>query len=596
MNKVLLVGINAKYIHSNLAIRYISKYIKQKKTSLEVDILEVSINQNLDFVLDEIVNCSADIICFSVYLWNVDFVRKLSDSLKKIKPQVKIVCGGPEVSYTPKEELLEQPSIDYIICGEGEVTALELLTLISESKDTYEKLKAIQSIAYRQGEDVIVTMKREGLVMADIPFPYDSLEGLEHRILYYETSRGCPFRCAYCLSSIEVGVRFKPLEIVYDELQFFLDRNVTQVKFVDRTFNAKNQHAIGIMEYIIAHDNGITNFHFEVAPELLQGGFIDVLSKARKGLFQLEIGVQSAYDKTLKAIRRHNDFDKINVCIAEVKALNNTHMHVDLIAGLPLESYEEFGKSFDYVYSLEPDQLQLGFLKILKGSYMCDMVKEYGIEYRNYPPYEVLQTAELSYHEVSRLKLVEEMVELFLNSGQFNYVIKALQSLFTRPFKLFESLGDYWSQTGKSGINHSKQQLYQFIYQYIYQLGQETLVNYLQLDYVLNEKPKKKLEWMEFEFIHGTEQRTILDLIEKENIWLTEFKTFNTKQLGRMFHIDRIEETLLKEVGIHPRFIEGTSSVLEGLYMVVNYEQRDFIHNNGEIVLVKLELEEVENG
>jgi len=580
MDTTLLVAINAKFIHSNLALRYINTYYRLKEGEDSLLMLEYSINQETDYILHEIISKQPKIIAFSCYLWNMEIVRKLSRSLKKILPDLVVIYGGPEVSYDAEDELNHNQSVNYIIRGEGEETFRRLHRYIigkDEMPDT--------GVSYRRNNEVFHKAPAAAMNMDEIPFPYsEGLEGLEHRILYYETSRGCPFQCQYCLSSVEKGVRFKSLELCFKDLDFFIKKRVVQVKFVDRTFNAKREHALGIMDYIIQQDNGVTNFHFEVAPELIDEAFIQVLKKARKGLFQLEIGVQSTHKETLEIIKRKNHLPRIEEAISQVKALNNTHIHLDLIAGLPKEDYVTFQSSFNYVYQLFPDQLQLGFLKVLKGSGMIRMKDKHEIRYRDYPPYEVLSTDAIGYMELEKLKMVEEMVELFYNSGQFQLSMERFIHKFPSPFAAYEYLAAVWEERGMHHIKHQKLDLYQFLHEM-----DSNLDIWLTYDYCLNEKPRKKADWMQINFIESGIQRCLLTCLEENELWTKESGTYTTKQLSRMYHMDRINSCERPEYFDTCQRVYGTNPDGKGEYMVINYNRRDFRHHNGEVVLVTIE-------
>lgn len=597
MKKAVLVGINAKFVHSNLAIRSIYEYTRQllqssKQSDQELLICEYSINQDIEYILGQLAQLRPKTIGFSCYLWNIEIIRKLSRSIKLLFPDCTILYGGPEVSYTAESELLENPYVDYILCGEGEATFAALNAYLHGDGALPD-----YGIAYRTDSRIIIKPTGAGLAMDELPFPYASgFEELENRILYYETSRGCPFNCQYCLSSIEKGVRFKSLDKVYSELDVFLTRKVRQVKFVDRTFNAKPEHAIGIMEYLIAHDNGTTNFHFEVAPELVNDIFIQTLKKARQGLFQLEMGVQSTNPETLKIIKRYNQLDKITYAAQAIQKLQNTHIHMDLIAGLPEEGFVRFGESFDFVYDLQPDQLQLGFLKILKGSGMIAMTDTYKIQYRDYAPYEVLTTHRLTYEEIETLKLIEEMVELFYNSGLFLKVIKSLIKRYKSPFMGFHRLADVWKQEGMHHKKHQKLNLYEFLYAFIHldfcnePSVVEDLVQRLAFDYCLNEKPKKSLPWMNYQYIDPQTQLFLLETIESSGHWLSESSQFTTKQLSRMYHIDTWKSNATEFNGIQCKAVIKTEhETIEGEYLVINYEHRNFIDHSGEVIFIQIQ-------
>ncbi|MCR5690928.1 MAG: B12-binding domain-containing radical SAM protein [Eubacterium sp.] len=429
--KVLLVGINAKYIHTCLAVR--SLYANAGPYQDMVEFAEYTINHSCSEIFAPIYQAKPDVVGFSCYLWNIDYIRSLSRDLKKILPGLKILVGGPEVSYNPKGFLTENPEVDLVILGEGEVTFRDYLAHLSGQ---ISDLSTIPGLFYRQGDSFVQTEARQGMDMDDLVFPYDSLEGLENHILYYESIRGCPFRCSYCLSSIEKSVRIKSPEKTKRELDFFIRHKVPQVKFVDRTFNCNRDYAYEIWKYIGDQDNGVTNFHFEIGGDLLREKDFELLKTFRPGLVQFEIGVQSTNPDTIKAIRRTMNLDTLRESVARVRRGGNIHQHLDLIAGLPHEDYETFRRSFNQVYAMKPDQFQLGFLKVLEGSYMKEMKEEYQAKFSSAPPYEVFSTKWLPYEDVLKLKEVEEMVEVYYNSFQFSASLAYLEGFFESALAL----------------------------------------------------------------------------------------------------------------------------------------------------------------
>ncbi|MGL4346104.1 MAG: B12-binding domain-containing radical SAM protein [Cellulosilyticaceae bacterium] len=458
--KTLLVSINAKYIHSSLALRCIEAYCHEYREQLEI--LELTINQDENQLIEAIYKKKPDIIGFSCYIWNMSIIKTLVPTLRKILPEVEIILGGPEVSYD-NETFFETLPIDLIMEGEGEATWKAYLDYKIKGIGT---LDTVQGIVYRGKEGLVRTQPHQQIPLDDIPFVYDDLEGLQHRIIYYEASRGCPFKCQYCLSSVEKGVRFLSLERVKKELQFFLDQKVPQVKFVDRTFNASKPYAMSIWEYIIAHDNGLTNFHFEIAAERLDDEMIGMLASARAGLIQFEIGVQSTNLEVLDVIQRKMPFEAIQEVTKKVEALGVIHQHLDLIAGLPLEDYKSFRHSFNDVISLRPEQFQLGFLKLLRGSGLRKNAEQYGIVYKEEPPYEVLYTDALSYDELLRLHSIEEMLERYYNSERFQNAMEYLYTLFETPFDCYEGLARYWEMRGLDRLSHKKEAYYIYLAQF----------------------------------------------------------------------------------------------------------------------------------
>ena len=488
--KILLAACNAKYIHSNLAVYDLKAY--SSDYDKEVFLREYTINQPKDEILKDIYGSGADVVCFSCYIWNISFVRELIRDLAKILPETAFWAGGPEVSYDAEKFLTEMPEMTGVLVGEGEKTFHDLLEYYIDGKGS---LGEIRGIAYRDGEEIRHNGWRELMNLSEIPFVYQHLEEFENRIIYYESSRGCPFSCSYCLSSIDKKLRFRDLELVKKELQFFLDHKVPQVKFVDRTFNCKHEHAMAIWKYILEHDNGVTNFHFEVSADLLRDEEMDLMAKMRPGLIQLEIGVQSTNPETIRAIHRHMDLDKLKRCVDRVHSFRNIHQHLDLIAGLPYEDYDTFHRSFNDVYQMKPDQLQLGFLKVLKGSLMQGEAEKYGIVHKEKEPYEVLSTNWLPYGDVLKLKAVESIVEVYYNSGQFQHTLEYLVPLAKDAFTFYESLGAFYEKKGYSEISHSRMRRYEILLEYLQEetdVSVEKASQKMLYDLYLREKLKKR--------------------------------------------------------------------------------------------------------
>ena len=492
--KILLAACNAKYIHSNLAVYNLKSC--SGKYSPQVVIKEYTINQIRDEILKDIYLEQPDVICFSCYIWNVSFVKELVPDLKKILPDADFWAGGPEVSYDAEKFLRSNPAFSGVMVGEGEETFQELAGYYIEGKP--ENLKEIRGVAFRNEDkvpDIVHTGWRELMDLSKVPFAYQDLKEFKNRIIYYESSRGCPFSCSYCLSSIDKKLRFRDIEIVKKELQFFIDNKVPQVKFVDRTFNCKHDHAMTIWRYITEHDNGVTNFHFEISADLLREEELALMKTMRPGLIQLEIGVQSTNPQTIRAIRRTMDFQKLKGIVDQIHSFGNIHQHLDLIAGLPYEGYESFHKSFCDVYALHPEQFQLGFLKVLKGSHMMEMTEEYKILYKDREPYEVLSTAWLTYGEILRLKMVESMVEVYYNSGQFKNTLVFLERYFEDPFRMYEVLGRFYEKRGYSEISHSRMRRYEILMEFAGEHSEiplEKLSDVMLLDLYLRENLKSR--------------------------------------------------------------------------------------------------------
>ena len=462
--KIFLTAINAKYIHSNLAVYSLRAYAKDYQDQIVIG--EYTINNRVDYILEQIYKAKPDVLCFSCYIWNMDYVEELITEYHKLCPEVPIWVGGPEVSYEVETFLAEHPQVTGVMIGEGERTFQQLCKYYVNQTDSLEE---IRGIAFRDQDSgkTVFTPAQEPMNMSDIPFCYDHIENFENRIIYYESSRGCPFNCSYCLSSIDKKLRFRDIELVKKELAFFIEKKVPQVKFVDRTFNCRHDHAMEIWRFVKEHDNGITNFHFEISADLLNEEELALIHDMRPGLIQLEIGVQSTNPQTIKAIRRTMDFEKLKGIVEQIHSFGNIHQHLDLIAGLPYEDYDSFHRSFNDVYALRPQQLQLGFLKVLKGSHMKEMTEEYGIVHKELEPYEVLGTRWLPYEDILKLKMVESMVELYYNSGQFQNTIACVEPLFEDAFTLYEKLGQFYEKKGYSEISHSRMRRYEILLEFV---------------------------------------------------------------------------------------------------------------------------------
>ena len=461
--KILLAACNAKYIHSNLAVYDLQAYAAEYADHIVLK--EYTINQQKDDIMRDIYLEHPDVVCVSCYIWNVSFVKELMADLTKILPDADFWAGGPEVSYDAEKFLTENPEFKGVMVGEGEETFRELAGYYVEKNP--QDLKDMTGICYKDGEKIIHNGWRQIMDLSSIPFIYKDLSDFKNRIIYYESSRGCPFSCSYCLSSIDKKLRFRDTEMVKKELQFFIDNKVPQVKFVDRTFNCKHDHAMTIWKYINEHDNGVTNFHFEISADLLREEELQEMSTMRPGLIQLEIGVQSTNPDTIKAIHRTMDFEKLKGIVDRIHSFGNIHQHLDLIAGLPYEDYDSFRHSFNDVYALKPQQLQLGFLKVLKGSHMMEMCQEYGIVYKTREPYEVLSTKWLDYDHVLKLKTVENMVEVYYNSGQFQNTLEYLENFFQDAFSIYERLGNFYMEKGYGDVSHTRMRRYEILLEFL---------------------------------------------------------------------------------------------------------------------------------
>ena len=548
--KLLLTAINAKYIHSNLAVYSLRASAGSIRN--QVELAEFTINHRTGEILRDIYRKKPDVLFFSCYIWNMVYVTELTAECRKVMPGVPIWLGGPEVSYDAEQYLRAHPEVDGILCGEGEESFRRLGECYVNYRADVEHLSQIPGLVFRRNltpqkknEETVPSFTEHSdksyvnyeagaweveqiqtnplaprIDLSTLPFPYQELTDFENRIIYYESSRGCPFSCSYCLSSIDKSVRFRSLELVLPELQFFLDRKVPQVKFVDRTFNCRKSHAMAIWRYLLDHDNGVTNFHFEIAADLLDEDELALIARMRPGLIQLEIGVQSTNPRTLEAICRKTDLDGLRDVVAKIHAGKNIHQHLDLIAGLPFEDYESFGRSFNDVYAMRPDQLQLGFLKVLKGSQMHREAEQYGIIRRALPPYEVLCTPWLPFSDVLRLKMVEEMVENYYNSHQFDETLDALVSRFPSPFAFFERLAEFYESRREEQRKHSRVQRYELLLEFVRERCPEKEGDFRQLltiDYYLRERAKARPSFAPDQTAYKEQLSEILRQTGKQN-------------------------------------------------------------------------------
>lgn len=543
--KILLVACNAKYIHSNLAVYDLQAYASDYADHIVLK--EYTINQQKDDIMRDIYLEHPDVVCVSCYIWNLSFVKELMADLIKILPGADFWVGGPEVSYDAEKFLTENSEFKGVMVGEGEETFKELAGYYVEKNP--QDLKNMTGICYRDGDQIIHNGWRQIMDLSSIPFIYKDLSEFKNRIIYYESSRGCPFSCSYCLSSIDKKLRFRDTETVKKELQFFIDNKVPQVKFVDRTFNCKHDHAMAIWKYINEHDNGVTNFHFEISADLLREEELQEMSTMRPGLIQLEIGVQSTNPDTIKAIHRTMDFEKLKGIVDRIHSFGNIHQHLDLIAGLPYEDYDSFRHSFNDVYALKPQQLQLGFLKVLKGSHMMEMCREYGIVYKTQEPYEVLSTKWLDYDHVLKLKTVENMVEVYYNSGQFQNTLEYLEKFFPDAFSIYERLGSFYMEKGYGDVSHTRMRRYEILLEF------------------LEDVPEISMDQVKDQMVY--------DLYLRENLKSRPGFARDQKPFERQIWDFRKREKVAKNAHVEV-FADGT-------VLLFNYADRDPLTNNAHV-------------
>lgn len=536
--KILLTALNAKYIHSSLALRSLKTYCKDFEENIKI--AEFTINNDIDFIVNSIYNLKPDVIGFSCYIWNFTMILEIIKTLRKVLPDIKIILGGPEVSYEVQDSF-DKAEVDIVIIGEGEASFKELADYFINKNGS---LSEIKGIAYKEKGKVIITKERDLISLDEIDFVYkDCISEFENKIIYYESSRGCPYSCQYCLSSASSGVRFLSAERVLSDLNFFLENKVKQVKFVDRTFNCNKKFAIMIWEYLIENDNLVTNFHFEISADILDKDMLNLISKARTGLFQFEIGIQSTNLDTLEKIKRKTNLEPLFENVVKISKMKNIHQHLDLIVGLPNEDYDSFRKSFNDVFSLFPEQLQIGFLKLLKGSGLRRDADKFGIVYRDNAPYEVLFTKNISYEQIQRLKLIEELVETYYNSGKAYYTIRFLLEFFSSPFDFFEMFSKFWEDNGHHLVNHDKMKLYLILFEFSNEFVQEAdkLKDIIKFDILNNDNIRSLPQWLniyEDESFKNSKRQFFCD---EEGVLKmdSELSKYSSKQLSRMCSYER---------------------------------------------------------
>lgn len=595
--KVLLIGINAKYIHSNPAIyslkAYADKYYPLRPDNCVLEIAEYTINQSSSAILADIYQKRPQVAAFSCYIWNWNLIQELLAELPKLLSETQLWLGGPEVSFDAEKIMRTFPQLTGIMVGEGEETFLELLHYYWEQTIP---LSTVKGIVYKNS----FTGERTLTDIDKLPFLYcpnsstnttDIFAPFKNRILYYESQRGCPFQCAYCLSAIDKTVRLRDLNTVKSELQSFLDCEVPQVKFVDRTFNCNQVHALFIWQYLLENDNGITNFHFEIAADLLTTKQIELLRNMRPGLIQLEIGVQSTNKTTLEAINRHTNLETLRQNVAQIHSFQNIHQHLDLIAGLPYEDYDSFIHSFNEVYAMAPDQLQLGFLKVLKGSPIEQRAEEYGLVYQSKPPYEVLYTKWLCYEELLKLKGIAELVEIYYNSNQFSYTLSVLQDEFASPFHLFAALTDYYHTNGYFISTPSRNYRYQILLEFACSVAADKRDLYIELltfDLYLRENlksrpnfsPENKTDRQQLNKFYAQEEQT--------PNYLQGYCGYTSTQLLRMTHIECFFYPVWKE-----QAKDRTQKRQTPAYILFDYQRRSPLTHNAAFyeVILKTQIE-----
>lgn len=549
--KILLTTLNSKFIHTNLAIRYLNQMVKDIE-DIDVDIREYTINNELDFILKDIYANNYDVILFSTYIWNVNDIVKICNNLKKVNKNVKIALGGPEVTYDSEESMKKYDFVDYILYGEGELVFRDFVKSLKGDID----IKDVNGIVYRNNGDIVKNKPMKDIENLDIiPSPYVGLNKAEYenRIVYYETSRGCPFNCQYCLSSTLQGLRYFSIDRVKSDLKALIDARVSQIKFIDRTFNANKKFAMEIMQFLMENDNDYTTYHFEVTAHLLTEDMLEFLKECKEGLFQFEIGVQTTNEKVLEAVGRRDDFSKLSYVVQKIASYRNIHQHLDLIAGLPYEDYNSFENSFNDVFNLGIEHLQLGFLKMIKGTGIRNNADEHEFRYKDYPPYEVLYNKYITYNEILKLKDIEEILERYFNSKNFVLSMRYIIHNYYKesPFKFFEDFATYFDKNGYFNMSQGKNQLYKILLDfYTEKINKniELFTEIIKYDYISLGKTSNVPGFMSKIEVEDFKNRCHLFLQNEENIlkYIPRFENTPAKQIIKHVHFEPFKYDILK--------------------------------------------------
>lgn len=581
--KVILAALNAKYIHTSLAIRYLASYVRDMAP--DTTVMEYNINQHLEDIAADLYRQKPVLLGFACYIWNIGETLRIVNLLKKVSPELKIVLGGPEVSYDAGAVLADNPAVDYVISGEGEEPLRGLLTALQGRSD----LRDVAGLTFRDGEQILSSdQPAQPADLSRVSCDYDDLAQLRDKIIYYECSRGCPFQCQYCLSSTFTGVRFFPLERIKHDLRRFMAAGVKQVKFVDRTFNCNRTFALEIFRFL-AGQEGKTNFHFEIAADLLDEETLTFLASVAPGKFQFEIGVQSTYPPTLAIVRRDTDWPKIIAAVQRLNAAGNIHLHLDLIAGLPAESYRQFGRSFNDVFALAPGRLQLGFLKLLKGSGVRERARDFGYIYTDHPPYEVLANVDISYEEILRLKGIEDLLEKYRNSHQFEASLPfALYRNSPDAFRFFEDFTVYWQERGYHRIAHRLRELYRIFAAY-YQERRwpeaEVFLELLKFDFLRTERALQLPEFFLRHELPGYRERFYRFLSDADNVrrYLPQYEGLTAREISKRVQIECFKYPVT-ELLANPL----AEPVARTTTLLFQHEQRDPLFGRAEVTQIDI--------
>lgn len=581
--KTVIVAVNSKYVHSSLAPWYL-------KASCDagcgdVKVMEFTINESPDVVLTRIYKEDCDVAAFSCYIWNIEFVHKICGNLKKVSPNIKIIYGGPEVSYCPQAILRGNSFVDYVISGEAEITFNDLLLFLNKG---IGKLSNVKGLSYKKNGEIIESDSFslvDNLDLISSPYTKEMLSFVGSRIIYFESSRGCPFSCSYCISSTFEGIRYFSMARVKSELKWLMSKGIKLIKFVDRTFNCNKERAKDIFKFIIDNVQQ-TMFHFEIAADLLDEEMLELLSRAPKGLIQFEIGVQSTNQDTLAAVRRKTKLKEVLYYVNRLVEMGNIHIHVDLIAGLPLEGYDSFKSSFDDVFGLKAHNLQMGFLKMLKGSSIRKESALYGYRFRDYPPYEVLGNKSISFREMTRLKEIEEVLERYHNSSRFIKTLEyVIENYFSSPFVFFETLAQFYLNEGCFERSVSGRGLYTIFLRFLSNLENGAdigLINeLLKFDFLASNNTNNLPDGIERIYSKNFRGRCFEFLKYQENVekYLPKFSGMTPKKIFTKIHFELFNHNVLD----NGRILSGDNMVI-----MFNYDNYDKVLGHYEFAEVIL--------
>lgn len=521
---IICSTLNAKFIHTSLALRYLKAYAEPE---FHIGLAEYTINDPVMNIVSDLYSKSPEVLGFSCYIWNIEETIKVIKMLKKIKPELIIVLGGPEVTYDTLEWMEKINEVDFIVIGEGEASFKSLLTEIMTNQDYHN----IAGIAYRRNEEIVLNPQREKLDLATIPSPYrfpEDFPNLSKRVVYIETSRGCPFTCQFCLSSIEVGVRYFNREKIKEDILFLMEHGAKTLKFVDRTFNISRSYAMEMFQFLIDHHYPGTVFQFEITADIMRPEVLQFLNDhAPEGLFRFEIGIQSTNDYTNALVKRKQNFEKLTRTVQMVKEGGKIAQHLDLIAGLPEENYDSFRKTFNDVFAFEPEELQLGFLKMLRGTGLRSEAQKYGYIFEDHSPYEILGNSVLPFNDIIRIKQVEDVLEKYWNAHRMDTTLLYLVwSIFDSPFDFFQEFGAYWDQKGWSRIGHQLEDLFERLFMFLNtkeQLPLSVIGAMMKYDYLIGKSHKPRKPWWQDKFDKDLRTEYLKILSETPSILGEEF-------------------------------------------------------------------------